>query len=139
MIDQEERPQAPMTESGLECLIKCLGNGLILAFSRAEINIPLGYMFDEIEITDNIVRASGTITLDIRKDASYDLLEVNFSGEGALVKSIFSPLDLDGALSSGKHNDQSPIINVQLGRHPKIVGDRLLGDSNYGFLKRRFH
>lgn len=52
-------------------------------------------------------------------------LKIEFLGEGALVRSITTPLDIDEALRS-KPEGELDICHVEIGKRPRIRGTHII-------------
>ena len=117
MDAEGEQAQLPLTEGGFDLLLKNLVTSTAVALSRADIKIPDGYAFDEVELGRNILEAFGAATLSLQKN---DLL-LAFDGEGALVQSMIVPMDIEKALVSRPEGD-TDIVHVQIGKKPRLAG-----------------
>ncbi len=115
--NEEEQAKPPLTEEGLHLLLENLVLSTKIALSRAEIRIPAGYTFDEMELTEEILGAFGQAALLVQEN---DLC-LTFNGPGALVESITAPLDIEKALALRPEGDTT-IVQVQIGKKPRITG-----------------
>lgn len=88
-----------------------------MALSRAEIEIPVDYSLDEVELGENVLSGFGAAALSIQEND----LHLTFDGEGALIKSMTVPMDIEKALASRPEGDHT-IVNVQIGLKPRFTG-----------------
>lgn len=115
--NEEEQAKPPMTEEGLHLLLENLVLSTKIALSRAEIKIPDGYAFDEVELADGMLGAFGQAALLVQEND----LRLTFDGPGALVESITAPLDIERALALRPEGDTT-IVQVQIGKRPMLTG-----------------
>lgn len=125
LMDSEKQPLPPMTEEGLDLLLNTIITSTAVALSKAEINAPVGYVLDEIELTDNMTRSFGTAALTVNEACNN--LALGFNGTGALVQDLSLPLDVDKAIAEMVDGDEK-LIQISIGKRPIISGRGLIDE-----------
>lgn len=104
---KETEVHEPLTPDGLHILLKNLANGTLIALSRADIQIPNGYELEEISLTDSLLSITGKPTLKVDEEN----IQIHFTGENPIIKSIKAPLDPDSNKGSSE---------IKIGNRPRI-------------------
>lgn len=125
LMDSKKQPLPPMTEEGLDLLLSTIVTSTAVALSKAEVKIPVGYVFDEIGLTDNMTKSFGVATLTVNK--TDNSLALGFNGTGALVQDLSLPLDVDKAISEMVDGDEK-LIQISIGKRPIISGRGLIDE-----------
>jgi hypothetical protein len=116
LLSADEDPIPPFGEEANDILMKSFVRGVWLALLKAEVSIPAGYPIEELELTDNLVKGFG----DLRMTVSGNRLLLSFSGDGALIKEIDTPLNVKLAVDQRK-NPQEPLVKLEMGKKPRFV------------------
>lgn len=89
----------PLTDKGLEKLAKSLHNGIVEVFANADVLVPVGVSFDEVEPLRDILDSAGEAHVQITTDGS-GLFGVEFNGKNPIVSKIqnlsFNPESIKG-------------------------------------------
>jgi len=123
MMDADEKPLSPMTDESLNLLLQTLVTSTAVALSRAEIQIPVGYVFDEIGLIDNMTKGFGIVTIEANEAENH--LSLGFDGPGALIQRIELPLVIDAAMSE-RIDKGEDVISIEVGKKPIITGCGLI-------------
>lgn len=123
LMDTEEQPLSPMTEEGMDLLLNTIMASTAVALCQAEIQIPIGFALDEIELTNNMTTNFGTAT--VKADEANNNLSLRFDGIGALVQNLDLPLRIDEAMSL-KIDKGENVIQIKIGKKPIITGRGLI-------------
>lgn len=123
MIDAKEQPFPPMTDETLDLLLQTLVTSTAVALSKAEIQIPVGYAIDEIELTDSMAKSFGVAAIEVNEAENH--LFLKFDGPGALIQNFKLPLVIDAAISE-RIDMGEDVISIQVGKKPIITGRGLI-------------
>ncbi|GEM_PF-6711768 len=123
MMDMEEQPLSPMTDETLNLLLSTLVTSMAVALSKAEIKVPAGYSFDEINLIDNMAKGFGIAAIEANEAENY--LSFRFDGPGALIQSLKLPLVIDAAMSE-RIDRGDDVISIEVGKKPIITGRGLI-------------
>ncbi|MBI5356710.1 hypothetical protein HZB78_03800 [Candidatus Collierbacteria bacterium] len=115
----EDQPIPPLTDDTLDLLLSTLVTSTAVALSRAEIQVPAGYSFDEVELSENMARGFGVGTIEIDEPENH--ISLRFDGPGALIQSFRLPLLIDAAMSE-RIDKGEDVISIEVGKKPIITG-----------------
>jgi len=107
LVTDEVELKGGATEEGMVYLFENIWMGIKLSLANAKIEYPAGYVPDEVELTDSLVKGMG----QPRVSRLGNLLGLRFIGEKPLVGYIVSPLNLD-EMRVDKHGNHSRVNRI---------------------------
>ena len=109
--DRKIQPRAPLTQDGLDMLMKTVATGIRWQLSNAKVNLPDGYHIEQISMVENILEGFG----EPRVLVSPSFVGVRFKGQQPLVDSVIAPLNGDIVTKEGL-----PTVRVKLSKGLRI-------------------
>lgn len=118
----------PLTEESSEILLKQVHAALLVSFAHADVVIPPGYAFDELEVRRSMKRETGEAQVETAVDPRF--FNLRFNGARPLIKSIGDiPFDAETLTDVFRQTGKPHQVNVELGQKPRIVGSGFLDDA----------
>lgn len=119
LIDEEKDILvSPLTEEGLEMLLKSLVYGVEMVLWNTQLRVPPDASLDELSLVERMVAGLGECQVEVEEQT----LKVRFSGEDVVITKIHVPLEGDQAVG----DQEKPICLVDF-RRILIYADSIYG------------